>query len=105
MQTAEEAKETAFVALPRHSFDEQEWTPVDSSYGAAFPCCGWLSHENRRTLKWSLLVFFGAVLMLAIMLVPLPAAMDDMVYRVGLIVGYSVGGRYMTRFMMNEDDD
>lgn len=101
---AEEVQQTNFVALPQHTtFDEQEWTPVDSSYGAAFPCCSHLSHETRRMLKLSLIAFLGVVLMLVVILVPFPDTVDGMVYRIGLITVYvGIGWRYM---LLDDDDD
>jgi hypothetical protein len=40
-------------------FQEQDWTPQDSSYGAAFPCCGWVPKSIRQTVEKFLLAVAG----------------------------------------------
>jgi len=40
------------------SFDHKEWTPQDSSYGAAFPFCGWIP-KHIRELAEKVLVGFA----------------------------------------------
>jgi hypothetical protein len=37
------------------NFDESEWTPPDSSYGAAIPVAGWIPKAIRRTIEWTLI--------------------------------------------------
>ena len=36
-------------------FDESEWTPPDSSYGAAIPVAGWIPKPIRRTIEGTLI--------------------------------------------------
>jgi hypothetical protein len=36
-------------------FDESEWTPQDSAYGAACPVCGFIPKHVRRLIEFSLL--------------------------------------------------
>jgi len=36
-------------------WDNKEWTPKDSSYGAAFPVCGFLPKNVRRAIEFSLI--------------------------------------------------
>ena len=36
-------------------FDESEWTPADSSYGAAIPVMGWIPKKIRRMIEYSLI--------------------------------------------------
>lgn len=36
-------------------FQESEWTPPDSSYGAAIPVAGWIPKHIRRTIEASLI--------------------------------------------------
>lgn len=38
-------------------FDETEWTPQDSSYGAAIPICGWIPKRLRQFIEATLIVF------------------------------------------------
>jgi hypothetical protein len=48
-------------------FDETEWTPPDSSYGAAIPVAGWIPKEIRRLIEWTFLAMLvGAVVYLLI---------------------------------------
>mmetsp|Transcript_22840 Transcript_22840/g.33728 ORF Transcript_22840/g.33728 Transcript_22840/m.33728 type:complete len:312 (+) Transcript_22840:109-1044(+) len=44
-------------------WDNQEWTPKDSSYGAAFPVCGFLPKNVRRAIEFSLIAgaLFGVI--------------------------------------------
>jgi hypothetical protein len=37
-------------------FDENDWTPFDSSYGGAFPFCGWIPKRIRQSIEYFLLV-------------------------------------------------
>ena len=39
------------------SFDHKEWTPQDSSYGAAFPFCGWIPKHIRELIEKVLVGF------------------------------------------------
>jgi hypothetical protein len=32
-------------------FNEKDWTPQDSSYGGAFPFCGWIPKRIRRIIE------------------------------------------------------
>lgn len=36
-------------------FQPSEWTPQDSSYGAAIPVAGWIPKHIRRTIEWTLI--------------------------------------------------
>ena len=36
-------------------FDESEWTPADSSYGAAIPIMGWIPKNIRRMIEYTLI--------------------------------------------------
>lgn len=36
-------------------FEASEWTPPDSSYGAAIPVAGWIPKNIRRTIEWTLM--------------------------------------------------
>ena len=38
-------------------FDENEWTPQDSSYGAAIPICGWVPKRLRQFIEATLIGF------------------------------------------------
>lgn len=38
------------------NFKETDWTPVDSSYGGAFPFCGWVPKRIRQATEQLLLV-------------------------------------------------
>ena len=49
------------------SFDEGEWTPPDSSYGAAIPVGGWIPKPIRRTIEGTLIAL--GTLMLVYMVV------------------------------------
>jgi len=49
------------------SFDEAEWTPPDSSYGAAIPVGGWIPKPIRRTIEGTLIAL--GTLMLVYMVV------------------------------------
>jgi hypothetical protein len=43
-------------------FDESEWTPPDSSYGAAIPIAGWIPKSIRRTIECTLIaVVLGCI--------------------------------------------
>jgi hypothetical protein len=41
-------------------FDESEWTPPDSSYGAAIPVGGWIPKPIRRMIEWTLIALVAA---------------------------------------------
>ncbi|CAB9520872.1 expressed unknown protein [Seminavis robusta] len=43
-------------------FDEGEWTPQDSSYGAAIPVCGWVPKRLRQFIEATLISFAVFVL-------------------------------------------
>lgn len=38
-------------------FDEAEWTPQDSAYGAAIPICGWVPKRLRQFIEATLIAF------------------------------------------------
>jgi hypothetical protein len=38
------------------TFHEGDWTPLDSSYGGAFPFCGWMPKRIRQAIEHFLLV-------------------------------------------------
>jgi len=39
-------------------FQENEWTPPDSSYGAAIPVGGWIPKNARRFIEWTMIGSF-----------------------------------------------
>jgi hypothetical protein len=43
-------------------FDEAEWTPQDSAYGAAIPVCGWVPKRLRQVIEATLISFAVFVL-------------------------------------------
>lgn len=43
-------------------FREDEWTPQDSSYGAAFPCCGWIPKRIRQAIERVLIALVGLLI-------------------------------------------
>eukprot|EP00554_Chaetoceros_debilis_P007782 CAMPEP_0194078170 /NCGR_PEP_ID=MMETSP0149-20130528/4636_1 /TAXON_ID=122233 /ORGANISM="Chaetoceros debilis, Strain MM31A-1" /LENGTH=318 /DNA_ID=CAMNT_0038759375 /DNA_START=222 /DNA_END=1178 /DNA_ORIENTATION=+ len=47
-------------------FDNGDWTPVDSSYGGAFPFCGWIPKKKRQAIEKVLLVAFGIFMIYSI---------------------------------------
>lgn len=47
-------------------FDDSEWTPHDSSYGAAFPLCGWIPKRIRRLIEATMI---GIVVFMLVYLV------------------------------------
>ena len=42
--------------LSESTFYSTDWTPVDSSYGGAFPFCGWIPKRIRQAIEQFLLV-------------------------------------------------
>ena len=42
------------------SSNDVEWTPADSSYGAAIPVCGWIPKNIRRIIELCLLTVLVA---------------------------------------------
>ena len=42
-------------------FDDSEWTPKDSSYGAAIPIAGWIPKNIRRLIEYSLMTVVAAL--------------------------------------------
>lgn len=47
-------------------FDNSDWTPVDSSYGGAFPFCGWIPKKKRQAIEKLLIVVFGIFMIYSI---------------------------------------
>lgn len=43
-------------------FDEAEWTPQDSAYGAAIPVCGWVPKRLRQGIEATLIVLTAVAL-------------------------------------------
>lgn len=43
-------------------FDEAEWTPQDSAYGAAIPVCGWVPKRLRQGIEATLIVLTALAL-------------------------------------------
>lgn len=43
-------------------FEESEWTPPDSSYGAAIPLFGWIPKKTRQNIEFSILLVLVLVL-------------------------------------------
>lgn len=57
------------VGLPSKQQDEEipiEWTPQDSSYGAAVSACGWLPKRIRKLAEAVFVVFAIAILLYAV---------------------------------------
>ena len=52
---------------PVSDFDDTEWTPMDSSYGAAIPLAGWIPKGIRRTIEFTVLV--GLALIIVVLVV------------------------------------
>ncbi len=48
------------------SEDHIEWTPQDSSYGAAVPACGWVPKRIRKLFEGIMVVIIVALLIFAI---------------------------------------
>lgn len=52
-------------------FDENEWTPQDSSYGAAIPICGWIPKSTRQLIEKAIMavaLFFICYLVVSLMI-------------------------------------
>ena len=48
-------------------FDESEWTPPDSSFGAAIPIAGWIPKSIRRMIEWTLIAaVFGFIVLFVV---------------------------------------
>eukprot|EP00549_Striatella_unipunctata_P001837 CAMPEP_0118705386 /NCGR_PEP_ID=MMETSP0800-20121206/19837_1 /TAXON_ID=210618 ORGANISM="Striatella unipunctata, Strain CCMP2910" /NCGR_SAMPLE_ID=MMETSP0800 /ASSEMBLY_ACC=CAM_ASM_000638 /LENGTH=294 /DNA_ID=CAMNT_0006607531 /DNA_START=191 /DNA_END=1075 /DNA_ORIENTATION=+ len=47
-------------------FNANDWTPQDSSYGAAFPFCGWIPKRYRQAIEYGLIFLMGFLLVLAV---------------------------------------
>lgn len=47
-------------------FDASEWTPPDSSYGAAIPVAGWIPKGIRRSIEWTVLGCVAALIVFLI---------------------------------------
>ena len=45
--------------MTENEFSERDWTPQDSSYGAAFPFCGWVPKSKRQLIEKVLLGLAG----------------------------------------------
>lgn len=45
----------SFDSVADFSFKESEWTPPDSSYGAAIPLGGWIPKPIRRAIEWTVI--------------------------------------------------
>jgi hypothetical protein len=43
-----------------HDFQESEWTPPDSSYGAAIPVFGWVPKNTRRYIEFLMMLLLIA---------------------------------------------
>lgn len=42
-----------------NEFTERDWTPQDSSYGAAFPWCGWVPKSKRQLIEKIMIALAG----------------------------------------------
>ncbi len=42
-----------------NEFSANDWTPQDSSYGAAFPYCGWVPKKKRKMIEKVIYVLAG----------------------------------------------
>lgn len=47
-------------------FDDSEWTPADSSYGAAIPLAGWIPKGLRRSMEWTVIAAVAAMIVVLI---------------------------------------
>ena len=47
-------------------FTEGDWTPPDSSYGAACPVCGWIPKHVRQKIEFSLILILALVFLWAV---------------------------------------
>jgi hypothetical protein len=54
-------------------FDASEWTPPDSSYGAAIPVAGWIPKSWRRSMEWIVLAAVAAIVVVLIVRTSLKA--------------------------------
>ena len=51
---------------PVSDFDDSEWTPMDSSYGAAIPLAGWIPKRIRRTIEFTVLLGLAVLIVFLI---------------------------------------
>ena len=45
--------------MTENEFNERDWTPQDSSYGAAFPFCGWVPKSKRQLIEKVMIALAG----------------------------------------------
>jgi hypothetical protein len=62
-------------------FDASEWTPQDSSYGAAIPVAGWIPKGIRRSIEWTLIGGVAAVIVFLIVRTSLRAEASNNSHR------------------------
>lgn len=68
-------------------FEESEWTPPDSSYGAALPVFGWIPKHTRRYIELAmmlLMILFLVYLVVMLSIVITEARRDDIAEDNGL---------------------
>lgn len=60
-------------------FKESEWTPEDSSYGAACPLFGWIPKSTRRSIEFALLLLLviGLVYLMVMLSIVISEARSD----------------------------
>lgn len=60
-------------------FHESEWTPPDSSYGAAFPLFGWIPKKTRQYIEFAIILFliFCLVYLVVILAIMITEASGD----------------------------
>ena len=82
-------------------FDESEWTPPDSAYGAACPVCGWIPKEWRRIIEVSMIggLFLGFVYLVVTTSIHITNDRKGLSQRNGTMSDYRSGGLIAT------DDD
>lgn len=78
---AEENRRNMFMTYPHYRFpslgsvtstatdteyNDIDWTPEDSSYGAAFPFCGWVPKSLRQAFEKAMIALTGLLIIYAI---------------------------------------
>jgi hypothetical protein len=76
-------------------FDASEWTPPDSSYGAAIPVAGWIPKSWRRSMEWTVLAAVAAIVVILIVRTSLRANDNN----------NSGGGSNSKRYHYNTNND
>jgi hypothetical protein len=87
-------------------FHQSEWTPPDSSYGAALPVFGWIPKNTRRYIEYTIYVFMvlGLIYMLVMLAIRISdGGQDDIAEDNGLGLNDDRYIEYSDR--TNDDDD